>query len=49
MPARTVSVMQMKVAEMARWMREVGVAEPLIPQYAKKWKIDPSAAPECRG
>jgi hypothetical protein len=45
-PVQTANVMQMKAHEIARWMREVGVTEPLIPQNAKKWKTDPSAAPE---
>lgn len=45
-PVSTASVMQMKVHEIARWMREAGVAGPLTPQNAKAWKADARAAPD---
>ena len=44
-PVQTANVMQMKVQEIARWMCEAGVTEPLTPRNAKAWKADPSAAP----
>jgi hypothetical protein len=45
-PVPTANVMQMKVHEIARWMRGAGVTETLTPQQATAWKVDPRNAPE---